>query len=52
VAQGVAQWELWSGKRAPEGRMRAAVLAALKDEARVRAHKFARAAAQKTRDRA
>jgi 3-dehydroquinate dehydratase/shikimate dehydrogenase len=34
VAQGVAQWELWTGKRAPEARMRAAVLSALKEEAR------------------
>jgi 3-dehydroquinate dehydratase/shikimate dehydrogenase len=33
VAQGVAQWELWTGKRAPEAAMRAAVLAALKEEA-------------------
>jgi shikimate 5-dehydrogenase len=36
MAQGVAQWELWTGKRAPEARMRAAVLSALKEEARVR----------------
>jgi len=35
VAQGVAQWEMWTGKRAPQTRMRAAVLAALKEEARV-----------------
>jgi 3-dehydroquinate dehydratase / shikimate dehydrogenase len=34
VAQGVAQWELWSGKRAPARQMRAAVLAALEEEAR------------------
>src|SRR5277367_6077061 len=33
VAQGVAQWEMWTGKRAPEARMRDAVLAALKVEA-------------------
>ena len=41
VAQGVAQWEMWTGKHAPEARMRAAVLAALKDEA----HATARGAA-------
>jgi len=35
LAQGVAQWELWTGKRAPEARMHAAVLSALKEEARV-----------------
>ncbi len=29
VAQGVAQWEIWMGERAPEGRMREAVVAAL-----------------------
>jgi len=32
VAQGVAQWEIWTGERAPEAAMRRAVLAALKNE--------------------
>ena len=32
VAQGTAQWEIWTGERAPEEAMRAAVLAALKRE--------------------
>jgi len=32
VAQGAAQWELWTGQRAPEKAMRAAVLAALERE--------------------
>ncbi len=32
VAQGTAQWEIWTGQRAPEKVMRAAVLAALKRE--------------------
>jgi len=30
VAQGAAQWQIWTGLRAPEARMRAAVIAALK----------------------
>jgi 3-dehydroquinate dehydratase/shikimate dehydrogenase len=32
IAQGVAQWEVWFGKRAPESPMRRAVLAALRAE--------------------
>jgi 3-dehydroquinate dehydratase/shikimate dehydrogenase len=32
VAQGTAQWEIWTGQRAPEKVMRAAVVAALKRE--------------------
>jgi shikimate 5-dehydrogenase len=32
VAQGTAQWEIWTGQRAPEKVMRAAVVAALKGE--------------------
>ena len=32
VAQGTAQWEIWTGQRAPEKAMRAAVLAALERE--------------------
>ncbi len=34
VAQGVAQWEMWTRKTAPVAKMRAAVLAALQSEAR------------------
>jgi shikimate 5-dehydrogenase len=32
VAQGTAQWEIWTGQRASEKAMRAAVLAALERE--------------------
>src|SRR6266446_1910055 len=37
IAQGVAQWEIWFGKRAPEAPMRRAVLAALRPEEKSRA---------------
>jgi len=30
LAQGIAQWELWMGSRAPEAAMRSAVLKALR----------------------
>jgi len=32
LAQGIAQWEIWMGERAPEKAMRAAVMLALKRE--------------------
>lgn len=38
VPQGVAQWELWIGQRAPEPAMRKAVLRALRDEENSRQH--------------
>ena len=36
VAQGTAQWEIWTGERAPEKAMRAAVVAALEREEKQR----------------
>jgi 3-dehydroquinate dehydratase / shikimate dehydrogenase len=36
VAQGVAQWELWMGRRAPEAAMKQAVLGALQSEEKLR----------------
>lgn len=32
IAQGVAQWEIWTESRAPEAKMRGAVLSALREE--------------------
>jgi shikimate 5-dehydrogenase len=36
LAQGIAQWEIWSERRAPEAAMRGAVLAALREEEKSR----------------
>ena len=52
IAQGVAQWEMWTAKRAPEAEMRAAVLVALKEEARAAAYEPVRAARNSLRGRA
>ena len=38
VPQGVAQWELWTGQRAPESAMRKAVLRALRVDENSRQH--------------
>ena len=35
LAQGIAQWELWMGNRAPKAAMRGAILKALRNEERV-----------------
>ena len=39
VAQGIAQWEIWTGQRAPEAAMRRAVVIALKREEEGRSQK-------------
>jgi shikimate 5-dehydrogenase len=38
LAQGIAQWEIWTGLRPPEAAMRRAVLAVLRKEERAQGH--------------
>lgn len=39
LAQGIAQWEIWTERRAPEAAMRAAVLGALRSEEKFRSRR-------------
>ncbi len=39
LAQGIAQWEIWTGHHAPEAAMRAAVLGALRSEEKSRSRR-------------
>jgi shikimate 5-dehydrogenase len=39
LAQGIAQWELWTKQRAPEAIMRRAILKALRNESPIAAKK-------------
>jgi shikimate dehydrogenase len=39
LAQGIAQWEIWTERRAPEAAMRAAVLSALRSEEKFRSQR-------------
>ena len=39
LAQGIAQWEIWTDRRAPEAAMRAAVHSALRSEEKFRSQR-------------